>query len=80
VAGGDNITRCTCLDMLFRSFLDFGTGWIIADIYIFFILDVLLDAAFGILDSYSFLPDVILCLGPEHFAALRMFCNPSSGD
>jgi hypothetical protein len=29
---------------------------------------------------YSFLPDVLLDLGLEHFATLRMFCNPSSGD
>jgi hypothetical protein len=35
VAGGDDIARFTYLDMLFRSFLDFGTGWIIADIYTF---------------------------------------------
>jgi hypothetical protein len=25
VAGGDDIARFTCLDMFFRSFLDFGT-------------------------------------------------------
>jgi hypothetical protein len=35
VAGGDDIARFICLDMLFRSFLDFGTGWIIADLYTF---------------------------------------------
>jgi hypothetical protein len=35
VAGGDDIARFTCLDILFCSFLDFGTGWIIADMYIF---------------------------------------------
>jgi hypothetical protein len=29
---------------------------------------------------YSFLPDVFLGLDPEHFATLRMFCSPSSGD
>jgi hypothetical protein len=34
VAGGDVIARLTCLDMLFLSFFDFGTGWIIDDIYI----------------------------------------------
>jgi hypothetical protein len=32
VAGGDDIARFTCLDMLFRSFWDFCTDWIIADI------------------------------------------------
>jgi hypothetical protein len=26
VAGGDDIARFTCLDMLFRSFFDLGTG------------------------------------------------------
>jgi hypothetical protein len=35
VAGGDDIARFTYLDMLFCSFLDFGTGWIIADMYTF---------------------------------------------
>jgi hypothetical protein len=35
VAGGDVIARLTYLDMLFLSFFDFGTGWIIADIYTF---------------------------------------------
>jgi hypothetical protein len=35
VAGGDDIARFTCLDILFCSFLDFGTGWIIADMYTF---------------------------------------------
>jgi hypothetical protein len=35
MAGGDDIARFTCLDMLFHSFLDFGTGWIIADMYTF---------------------------------------------
>jgi hypothetical protein len=35
VAGGDDIAKFTCLDILFYSFLDFGTGWIIADIYTF---------------------------------------------
>jgi hypothetical protein len=80
VAGGDDIARFTYLDMLFCSFLDFGTGWIIADIYILLIPYALLDAVFGILDLYSFLPDVLLGLGPEHFATLRTFCNPSSGD
>jgi hypothetical protein len=34
VAGGDDMARFTCLDMLFCSFLDFGTGWIITAIYI----------------------------------------------
>jgi hypothetical protein len=34
VAGGDDIARFTCLDMLVRSFLDFGTGWIIADMFL----------------------------------------------
>jgi hypothetical protein len=80
VNGGDDIARFTCLDMLFYSFLDFGTGWIIADIYILLIPDVLLDAVLDILGLYSFLPDVLLGSGPERFAALRMFCNPSSGD
>jgi hypothetical protein len=60
-------------------------SWILApvgslQIYILLIPDVLLDAAFGILDLYFFLPDVLLCFGPAHFATLRMFCNPSSGD
>jgi hypothetical protein len=49
-------------------------------IYTLLILDVLLDAVFGILDLYSFLPNVLLGSGLEHFATLRMFCNPSSGD
>jgi hypothetical protein len=31
VASGDDIARFTCLDMLFRSFFDLGTDWIIAD-------------------------------------------------
>jgi hypothetical protein len=31
VAGGDEMARFTYLDMFFRSFFDFGTGWIIAD-------------------------------------------------
>jgi hypothetical protein len=35
VAGGDDIAKFTCLDMLFYSFVDFGTGWIIADMYTF---------------------------------------------
>jgi hypothetical protein len=35
VAGGDDIPRFTFLDILFCSFLDFGTGWIIADMYTF---------------------------------------------
>jgi hypothetical protein len=35
VAGGDDITRFTYLNILFCSFLDFGTGWIIADMYTF---------------------------------------------
>jgi hypothetical protein len=35
VAGGDDIARFTCLDILFCSFLDFGTYWIIADMYTF---------------------------------------------
>jgi hypothetical protein len=34
-AGGDDIAKFTYLDMLFCSFLDFGTGWIIADMYTF---------------------------------------------
>jgi hypothetical protein len=76
VAGGDDIARFTCLDMLFYSFLDFGTGWIIAYIYILLIPYVLLDVVLGILDFYSFLPDVLLDLGPEHFATLRIFCSP----
>jgi hypothetical protein len=29
---------------------------------------------------YSFLPDVLLDLGPEHFATLRMFYSPSSSN
>jgi hypothetical protein len=49
-------------------------------ICILLIPDVLQDAAFDILDLYSFLPYVFLGSGPEHFATLRMFCNPSSGD
>jgi hypothetical protein len=35
VASGDDIARFTCLDMIFYSFLDFWTGWIIADMYTF---------------------------------------------
>jgi hypothetical protein len=35
VASGDDIAKFTCLDILFCSFLDFGTGWIIADMYTF---------------------------------------------
>jgi hypothetical protein len=49
-------------------------------IYIVLIPDVLLDVVLGILDLNSFLPDMLLDLGPEHFATLRMFCSPSSGD
>jgi hypothetical protein len=48
--------------MIFHSFLDFGTGWII-QIYILLIPNVLLDAALDILDLYFFLPDVFLCFG-----------------
>jgi hypothetical protein len=60
-------------------------SWILApvgslQIYTLLTLDVLLDAVLGILDLYSFLPDVLLDLGAEHFATLRMFCSPSSGD
>jgi hypothetical protein len=33
VVGGDDIARFTCLDILFYSFLDFGTGWIIEEMY-----------------------------------------------
>jgi hypothetical protein len=60
-------------------------SWILAlagslQICILLIPDVLRDVAFDILDLYSFLPDLFLGLGPEHFATLRMFCNPSSGD
>jgi hypothetical protein len=59
--------------------------WILAPtgslrICILSIPNVLQDVAFDILDLYSFLPDVFLGLGPEHFATLRMFCSPSSGD
>jgi hypothetical protein len=49
-------------------------------IYILLILDVLRDAAFGILGLCPFIPDVFLGSGPEHLATLRMFYNPSSGD
>jgi hypothetical protein len=35
VAGGDDIARFTCLDILFCYFFDFGLGWIIADMYTF---------------------------------------------
>jgi hypothetical protein len=35
VAGGEDIARFTCLDILFYYFLDFGIGWIIADMYTF---------------------------------------------
>jgi hypothetical protein len=60
-------------------------SWILAlvvslQIYILLIPNALLDAVFGILDLYSFLPNMLLGLYPEHFATLRMFCNPSSGD
>jgi hypothetical protein len=60
-------------------------SWILApvgslQIYILLIPDVFLHAVLGILDLYSFLPDVLLGSGPEHFATFRMFCNPSSGD
>jgi hypothetical protein len=59
-------------------------SWILAlvrslQIYILLIPDGLLDAVFGILGLYSFLLGVLLGLRPEHFVALRMFCNPSSG-
>jgi hypothetical protein len=60
-------------------------SWILApvgslEIYTLLTPDVLLVAVLGILDLYSFLPDVLLDLGPEHFATLRMFYSPSSGD
>jgi hypothetical protein len=35
VAGGDDIARFTYPDIFFCSFLDFGIGWIIADMYTF---------------------------------------------
>jgi hypothetical protein len=35
VASGDDIARFTYLDIFFSSFLDFGTGWIIAEMYTF---------------------------------------------
>jgi hypothetical protein len=35
VAGGDVMTRFTCPDMLLCSFYDFGTGWIIAAMWLF---------------------------------------------
>jgi hypothetical protein len=79
VAGGDDIARL--LVWIYSSVL----SWISApvgslQIYILLIPDVLQDAAFGILDLYSFLPDVFLGSGLECFATLRMFCSPSSGD
>jgi hypothetical protein len=74
----------TLLDLLvwiYSSIL----SWILApvgslQIYILLIPDVLRDVVFGILGLCSFLPDVFLGSGPEHFATLRMFYNPSSGD
>jgi hypothetical protein len=79
VAGGDDIARFTCLDILLCFF------WILAParslrICILSILDVLQDVAFDILDLYSFLLDVFLGSGPERFATLRIFCSPSFGD
>jgi hypothetical protein len=79
VAGGDDIARFTCLDILFYSFLDFGTAGSLR-ICILSIPDFLQDVAFDILDLYSFLPDVFLGSDSEHFITLRMFCSPSSGD
>jgi hypothetical protein len=35
VAGGDDIARFTYLDIFFCSFLDFGIGWIIVEMYTF---------------------------------------------
>jgi hypothetical protein len=35
VTGGDDIARFTFLGILFCPFLDFGIGWIIADMYTF---------------------------------------------
>jgi hypothetical protein len=35
VAGGDDTARFTCLDIVFYSFLDFGIGRIIAEMYTF---------------------------------------------
>jgi hypothetical protein len=60
-------------------------SWILApvgslQICILLIPDVSQDAAFDILDLYSFVPYMFLGSGPEHFATLRMFCNPSFGD
>jgi hypothetical protein len=62
--------------VLFWILAPAGSLWIC----ILLIPDVLQDVAFDILDLYSFLPDVFLGSDPEHFATLRMFCSPSSGD
>jgi hypothetical protein len=35
VVGGDDLAKFTYLDILFCSILDFGNGWIIADMYTF---------------------------------------------
>jgi hypothetical protein len=79
VAGGDDIARFTCL--VCSSVLSWNLALVGSlQIYILLIPDVLLNAVLGILDLYSFLPNVLLDLGPERFATLRMFYNPSSGD
>jgi hypothetical protein len=84
VAGGDDIARFTFLDILFCSFLDFGIGWIIADMYTF-VGNGLRRFVFDIPDQwlpYHALYPLALLLGlvPWLLAVLRMFCNPSLGD
>jgi hypothetical protein len=78
VAGGDKMARFTCLDMLFHSFFDFGTDWIIADNKLL-TPDALLAVVLDVLDSCSSFLVVLLGSSPWHFATLRRFCNPSSG-
>jgi hypothetical protein len=79
VAGGDDIAKFTCLDIIFCSFWTLGLAGSLR-IYTLLILNVLQDVAFDILDLYSFLLDVFLGLNPEHLATLGLFYSPSSGD
>jgi hypothetical protein len=83
VAGGCDIARFTCLDIFFCSFLDFGTGLIIADTpligvglchFVFDILDLWL--------SYHMSCTLALLLGlvPWLLAVLQMSYNLSSDD
>jgi hypothetical protein len=79
VAGGDDIARFTCLDMLFCSFWTSGQVGSL-QICTLLTLDVLLYFGLDILDLCSCLLDVLLVLTPERLVTLGMFCSLSSGD